>query len=56
MTLVVVVCWTSDRGVAGLSLNEGTLLCPCERHVILCLVLAKPKQRPEMTKQVLTGT
>ena len=28
----VVECLTRDRGVVGLSVTDGTALCPCKTH------------------------
>ena len=41
---LVVECLTRDRGVAGLSLTRGTVLYPCARHFILCVVLVQPRK------------
>ena len=35
---------TRDQGVAGLSLTEGTVLCPSAGHFVLCLVLDQPRK------------
>ena len=52
----LVECLTQDQGVAGSSLTGSTVLCPCARHFITCLVLVQPKTiRPDMPEKLLTG-
>ena len=53
----VVECLTRDRGVAASSLTGGTVLYPCARHFILCLVLVQRRKTcPDITEKLLTGT
>ena len=48
---------TGDWGVMGLSLTDGTALCTCKRHFILCWILVQPrKDHPDITEKLLTGT
>ena len=45
--------FTEDRRVASSRLTGDTVLCPCAKHFILCLVLVKPRMtgsRPHMTE------
>ena len=51
----VVVCFPLDVGVAGLSLNRGTVLCPGAGHFILCLVLVQLRKCHDMIDQMLIG-
>ena len=41
-------CLTCDLGVAGSSLNGGTVLSPWVRHFILC----NPQKYPDMTEKL----
>ena len=52
----VVESWTGDRGAAGSSLINVTVLCPWARHINPSLVLVQPrKTRPNITERLLMG-
>ena len=52
----VVECLTQDRGAAGSSLTNVTVLCPWARHIFPCFVLVQPrKAHPGITENCWLG-
>ena len=53
----VVECLTRDRGTAGSSLTDITVLCPSATHIYPSLGLVPPRKAPPtITERLLVGT